>query len=106
MNLANSWFRRRAAERRARARRGADPDAIDAADVAGALAVREAVARLPRRQRQVVVLRYYLGWSVAEVAATTESTAGAVAAMSYRALERLRAEFDLGTVEAEGGRDT
>lgn len=60
LNLAHSWYRRRAAERRALARHGAQGPVAPAS--ADDLAVRTAVARLPHPERQVLVLRYYLDY--------------------------------------------
>ena len=67
INLANSWLRRRVAERRAHARLAARATGahIDS-DSADAVAVRQAVAALPRRQRTALVLRYYADLPVAE----------------------------------------
>jgi RNA polymerase sigma-70 factor (sigma-E family) len=47
---------------------------------------------LPRRQRQVVVLRYWLDLDVAEVAAVLGVAPGTVTATTSQALTRLRAE--------------
>jgi RNA polymerase sigma-70 factor (ECF subfamily) len=91
INLANSWLRRRVAERRARARlagRGAgahlDPDPADA------VAVRQAVAALPRRQRTALVLRYYADLPVAEVAALMGCAPGTVKSLTSKALAAVR----------------
>lgn len=93
INLANSWYRRRSAERRALARAGPDPAAIDEA-TAATIAVRTAVAALPTRQRTALVLRYYAGMSVAETARTMGCAEGTVKALAHRAMTRLR-ESDL-----------
>jgi RNA polymerase sigma-70 factor, ECF subfamily len=68
MNLANSNFRR-ASRRRALERRAtsATPSSEEA-DVATAVAIRTEVARLPRRQREALVLRYYADLPVRTVA--------------------------------------
>jgi RNA polymerase sigma factor (sigma-70 family) len=92
MNLAASWFRRRAAERRAVGRLGGT-DRSEDADVAAVLTVREAVARLPDRQRRCVVLRHYLGHPVDVTAATLGISEQAVASLTYRAMERLRRDI-------------
>lgn len=90
MNVAHRWFRRRAAEQRAVVRAAGGTAGEGDADVAGQVAVREAVAGLPHRQRRCVVLRFYLGYSVAEVAEMLGTTRGSVAALTYRALSGLR----------------
>lgn len=91
INLTNSWLRRRVAERRARARLGAqaagahiDPDPADA------VAIRRAVAALPRRQRTALVLRYYADLPVAEVAALMGCAPGTVKSLTSKALTALR----------------
>lgn len=61
MNLCGSWFRRKRADRRAIARVGAERPYPPAGVDGDAVAVREAVARLPVRHRRVVVLRV-VGW--------------------------------------------
>jgi RNA polymerase sigma-70 factor (sigma-E family) len=53
-------------------------------------AVLEALARLPRRQREVMVLRHYLDLSEKEIAATLGITAGAVKSHASRGAARLR----------------
>jgi RNA polymerase sigma-70 factor (sigma-E family) len=47
------------------------------------------VQRLPRRQREVVVCRYYLELSVAETAELLEITVGSVKRHAHRAIETL-----------------
>ena len=91
INLANSWLRRRVAERRARARLAArvtrahlDPDPVDA------IAVRQAVAALPRRQRTALVLRYYADLPVAEVADLMGCAPGTVKSLTSKALTAVR----------------
>lgn len=96
LNLATSSFRRRQAERRAYGKlmgyvetSGRDPD------VADAVAVRGAVDRLPTLQRSVIVLRFYLGLSVEETAATVGRSRSAVTSATARALAGLRQRLDL-----------
>jgi RNA polymerase sigma-70 factor (sigma-E family) len=91
VNLGNSWLRRRVAERRARARLAAreagarlDPDPADA------VAVRQAVAALPRRQRTALVLRYYADLPVAEVADLMGCAPGTVKSLTSKALAAIR----------------
>ncbi|MBK5224744.1 MAG: sigma-70 family RNA polymerase sigma factor [Acidimicrobiia bacterium] len=90
-NLAASTFRRRGAERRAleranRTRSGShrDPDAGDS------VAVRAALAELSDRQRQVVVLRYYLDLSAEQAGEVLGLSAGAVRMQSHRALAAMQ----------------
>lgn len=89
MNMANSHFRRRRAAARALTRHGPgqshhDPDGADA------VAVREAIASLPRRQRQIVVLRFHSQLTLREVAETLGMTEGAAKALNHRATQTLR----------------
>ncbi len=60
---------------------------------AGGAALAEAVARLPRRQREVVFLRYWLDLGVEETAAALGISTGSVKTHASRALERLRADL-------------
>lgn len=93
LNMAHSWFRRRAAEFRAQRRQASDHDVHFDADVANVVAVRREVSALPGRQRGVIVLRYYLGFDVAQTASLLGMTPAAVKASTHRALSRLRGEF-------------
>lgn len=52
--------------------------------------IRQAVGRLPRRQRQVVVLRFYSDMSVSEVAQALQISASAVSMATRHALKTLR----------------
>lgn len=49
------------------------------------------ISRLPTRQRQVLVLRYYVGASIAETAQTLDISAAAVTTSTHRALRALAA---------------
>ncbi|MDX8034080.1 SigE family RNA polymerase sigma factor [Lentzea sp. BCCO 10_0856] len=63
----------------------------DPADtVADRDAVRRALARLPGRQREVVVLRFFAELSVAETAEALRTSEGTVKAHTSRAVARLR----------------
>jgi RNA polymerase sigma-70 factor (sigma-E family) len=99
MNLASSWYRRRAAERRARRRL---PHIVEpeAPDVASILVVRGALRRLPTRQRQAVVLRYFADLSVQDAAHVMGCAAGTVKALTSQAMATLRQDLAL-----EGVRD-
>ena len=61
--------------------------------LADALTLRTALAGLPRRQRQVVVLRFWSELSVAETAADLRLSEGAVKAYTSRALGRLQQQL-------------
>lgn len=71
------------------------PDMPSAEDEAMRLLSRSAVItalqRLPRRQRQALVLRYYAGLSEAQIASTMGITKGAVKRYVSRAMSALRA---------------
>ncbi len=56
-------------------------------------AVLAAVTRLPGRQREVLVLRYYLGLSDAEIAAALQVSRGTVSSSASRALGALAREL-------------
>lgn len=66
LNLAGSSYRRRRAEWRANRRHGEPTARIE--ETAVSLAVREAVASLPPRQRTFVALRFFVGLDVAQTA--------------------------------------
>jgi RNA polymerase sigma-70 factor (sigma-E family) len=93
MNLATSAFRRRAAERRARDRIGPEPVAWNDPDSVTSIAVRRALQGLRPEQRRVLVLRYFLGYSVAEVAEVLGIPVGTVKTHAYRGLTCLRDEL-------------
>lgn len=97
-NLARSWFRRRGAERRAMQRVSGAAAPPPLPDIASAVAVRDAVAALPGRQRAVVIARFYGGLSVKETATVLGCSPGAVKTHTSRALSRLRAS-GLGDLE-------
>ena len=64
-----------------------------AAEEFDALPLREAVARLPRELRAVVVLRYFQGLTLAETAAALDIPPGTVSTRQRRALALLRLEL-------------
>jgi RNA polymerase sigma-70 factor (ECF subfamily) len=83
LNLARSGLRRLRSERRARARLHAsmvgEPPTADRLDVDRALST------LPRRQREAIVLRYYLQLDTREVAAALRVNEGTVKSTLFRA---------------------
>jgi RNA polymerase sigma-70 factor (ECF subfamily) len=87
-NLANSWFRRRAIERRVRAEREMVIAGVDDASVDDVV-VRAAIDRLPPRQREAIVLRYFADLSVEETATVMRCAAGTVKAHTHKALAAL-----------------
>lgn len=90
LNLSNSWLRRRVAERKATAKLQAQPVAPSAHDAADVIAVRQAVAGLPERQRTALVLRYYADLPAAHVASVMGCKEGTVRALTYQAIATLR----------------
>jgi RNA polymerase sigma factor (sigma-70 family) len=66
-NLGNSWWRRQRVERRYRLSQQR-PETAEGNDVADLLAIRAAVASLPRRQRGALVARYFADLSVSDTA--------------------------------------
>lgn len=95
LNRSRSWLRRRYAEQRAYRRHGADPDHHPPPDTAATVAVRQAVAALPRRQQEAVILRFYEGLSVEETATAMGCSQGNVKALSHRAIQRLETASNL-----------
>ncbi len=88
INGARGGLRRRAVERRARARleaRAIPAEAESLGGVADAMDVRAALAGLPRRQREIVVLFYFLDKSVATIARELNVAEGTVKAALHRA---------------------
>jgi RNA polymerase sigma factor (sigma-70 family) len=57
--------------------------------VASDLAVRAAIATLPRRQRELTVLRYFGGFSVEEAAGMLEMSAGSARSLLFEARRAL-----------------
>jgi RNA polymerase sigma-70 factor (sigma-E family) len=93
LNLANSYWRRLAAERKAKSRLEGHAHHLEP-DPAEAIAVRQALALLPKKQRSVLVLRFYADLSVREVAETMGIPEGTVKTLTRRALKRLRDDMN------------
>lgn len=68
-----------------------EPERADHAEqVTGRSALMGALAQLPHRQREVLVLRFYGDLSVADTAAATGASEGTVKSHTSRALARMR----------------
>ena len=90
-NLIRSGIRRRLAERRALARvsRPGSRAAGQAALPDEAVDVARAIAALPRRQREALVLHYWLEFTVAEIAEVLGVSQGTVKSALHRGRRRL-----------------
>jgi RNA polymerase sigma-70 factor (ECF subfamily) len=86
LNLARSGLRRLRSERKAKTRLRGSSWAEDPAERADrAIDVERALATLPRRQRETIVLRYYLQLDTREVAAILHVNEGTVKSTLFRA---------------------
>lgn len=83
LNQARSGFRRVMAERRARSRLG--HEAVGGTPAGDRIDVERALSTLPRRQREAVVLRYYLQLDTREVAAVLGVNEGTIKSTLFRA---------------------
>ena len=103
LNVSRSGVRRRMAERRARQRLGIAPVTMPDRFPGEAIDIERAVAGLPRRQREIVVLRYLLDLSTEETASTLRINEGTVKSELSRARAALAER--LGTMNAEVSND-
>ncbi len=85
-NWATSRFRRRSRDRRF-APKIATPEA--SVDPTPDPQLAEALKRLPEDQRNVLVLRYYLDWTIEAAAEALDVSAGTVKSRTNRALSEL-----------------
>jgi len=101
VNLSRSAIRRIRAERRAGQRLGDDPrlGGLALAPSPDRVDVLQALARLPRRQREATVLRYYLGLDLAEISDALGVRVGTTKTTLHRA--RLALAKSLGEREPE-----
>ena len=90
--LRDHW--RRDERRRERESRVDDSAADNTGGVATRLSVREAIATLPPRQRQAVVLRYLADLPLADVADAMGCATGTVKATLHQAMKAMRVELD------------
>jgi RNA polymerase sigma-70 factor (sigma-E family) len=97
VNRSRSHLRHLSVVRRHAERQGAMPVAAGADepayDAARRTAVLDALRRLPTRQREVLVLRYYLDLSEAEIAEVLDISRGAVKSHASRGAAALRADL-------------
>ncbi|MBV8979605.1 MAG: sigma-70 family RNA polymerase sigma factor [Acidimicrobiia bacterium] len=97
INLSRSRIRRAVLARRHRAAQtvslvdpGLGPEAVPTQ-----IAVRDELARLPRRQREAIVLRYYADMSEAEIANALGITTGSVKTHMHRAMTTLAERMEM-----------
>jgi RNA polymerase sigma-70 factor, ECF subfamily len=104
LNLTQSGLRRIRSERRARARLAGstmcEPPTADRIDVDRALAA------LPRRQREVAILRYYLQLDTREAASALELDEGTVKSTLFRARAALALALGVDDDEEANDRGT
>jgi RNA polymerase sigma factor (sigma-70 family) len=102
VNRARSALRHRRVVRAfwARGHRVEDTDGADVPSLQRAERDRmlAAIARLPQRQREVVVLRYYEDLGVAEIAAVLDTSPGSVSSALNRAMSALAAMIGVNDV--------
>lgn len=95
-NETRTRFRRAGRERRALERlaatEGAAPTGLELVDEL--LVVHQAVARLPRRQRQAVVLRYFLGLDMDTIATEMRIAPGTVKALLHQGRRSLSSDLE------------
>jgi RNA polymerase sigma-70 factor, ECF subfamily len=89
LNLSKSRLRRLRAETRAVER--LRPSQETSHNPESRTDLERSLLRLPRRQREVTVLRYYLGMDVKEIAATLRISEGTVKTQLFRARRALAA---------------
>jgi RNA polymerase sigma-70 factor (sigma-E family) len=94
VNLSRETIRRRVVERRVLRARQLEPAAAPAPDAAAVAELRRAVAALPMRKRECVVLRYLLGLSEAETADLLGISVGTVKSQTHKGLRQLRERLD------------
>jgi RNA polymerase sigma-70 factor (sigma-E family) len=106
VNLSRETIRRKVIERRALRTRGAEQAVAAGPDLAGLVELRRAIAGLPVRKRECVVLRFLLGLSEAETAELLGISVGTVKSQTHKGLRLLREHLDgpSDAVGASGGR--
>jgi len=102
VNLARQNLRRTVVERRVLWFKGMERPHQPEADPAELLALRQAIAALPARKRECVVLRYLIGLSEAETAHVLGVSAGTVKSQTHKGLAQLRERLDGPAAAAKG----
>jgi RNA polymerase sigma-70 factor (sigma-E family) len=90
VNLSRETIRRNVIERRALRIKGSDRAALPEPDPAAVVELRRAVAALPARKRECIVLRFLLGLSEAETAGLLGVSVGTVKSQTHKGLRLLR----------------
>jgi len=94
VNLSRDQHRRRRSRVREEPLPELGPELFAAGDLADAVVGRDeviaAIAELPARQREVLVLRFYADLSVAQTASAMGASEGTVKSYTSRALDRMR----------------
>jgi RNA polymerase sigma factor (sigma-70 family) len=90
INLGNSLYRRRAAERSARARMEGSVHRPQHADATEQHALVSALKKLPHKQRAALVLRFYGDQTFAEIGRTLDIPEPTAKSLVRRGLQRLR----------------
>lgn len=80
------------------------PERSEFADAGTAVDLWPMVLALPKKQRAVVVLRYYEGLDEREIAEALGCSRGTVKSQAHDALRRLRTDFDEATSQESGVR--
>jgi len=96
VNTYASWWRRRWTGEQPTAELPERTGRDEYAPVLDRQSLWAALRRLPRRQRAVIVLRFFEDLSEAETAAMLGTTVGTVKSQTWRALARLRVDPTLG----------
>lgn len=102
LNAARDQFRRRRREADSQPAEVAAPVDQEGRTV-DALDVRSALARLPQRERETLLLRYFADLSVDEAAAVLGCPANTIKTITRRAIQQLRAEGIVNDVEVQHG---
>ena len=90
VNGANSYFRRRGAEKRARSRLDAPAEMLEPTDVSEVLALRQSLARISPRQRTALLMRFFDDMRVREIAVALDCSENTVKSLLRRGLAALR----------------